>query len=147
MNKKIHIQIDADNISYRYFDSIIMYARRFGTNINVKVFGNFTGSRLKKWKSLIDKMSLQRISAEAYTGIKNATDSLIIQDSLQLSINKLIDKLILVSADSDFVCLAKYCKTAQIPFIVLGPAHTAKALRENCDIFYPLNGSDHVIDY
>ncbi|MBK6331530.1 MAG: NYN domain-containing protein [Bacteroidetes bacterium] len=139
MNKIIHIQIDADNVSYRYFDNILMYAKKFGSNFRIKVFGNFSGNRLQKWKMLIDKMSLQKISSEAHTGMKNATDSLILLDSLQLSLNKLIDKLILVSSDGDFTNLAKYCKTAEIPFIVLGPVHTAKALIENCDIFHALS--------
>ena len=105
---KLAILIDADNISPKYVKVILDEAATFGVAACKRIYGDWSDVRLKSWKDALLNNSIIPIQQYSYTTGKNATDSAMIIDAMDLLYGGNLDGFCIVSSDSDFTRLAYY---------------------------------------
>jgi len=98
--------IDADNASAQHLERLLVEIAKYGTATVRRAYGDWTTTRLAKWKDEVLKHSVQPIQQFAYTTGKNSTDSALIIDAMDLLHGGTVDGFCLVSSDSDFTRLA-----------------------------------------
>ena len=103
---KLAILIDADNISPKYVKVILDEAASFGVATAKRIYGDWSDVRLKSWKDQLLNNSIIPIQQYSYTTGKNATDSAMIIDAMDLLYSGNLDGFCIVSSDSDFTRLA-----------------------------------------
>ena len=103
---KLAILIDADNISPKYVKVILDEAASFGVAACKRIYGDWSDARLKSWKDALLNNSIIPIQQYSYTTGKNATDSAMIIDAMDLLYSGNLDGFCIVSSDSDFTRLA-----------------------------------------
>ena len=103
---KLAILIDADNISPKYVKVILDEAASFGVAACKRIYGDWSDVRLKSWKDALLNNSIIPIQQYSYTTGKNATDSAMIIDAMDLLYSGNLDGFCIVSSDSDFTRLA-----------------------------------------
>ena len=103
---KLAILIDADNISPKYVKVILDEAATFGVAACKRIYGDWSDVRLKSWKDALLNNSIIPIQQYSYTTGKNATDSAMIIDAMDLLYGGNLDGFCIVSSDSDFTRLA-----------------------------------------
>lgn len=106
---KLAILIDADNISPKYVKVILDEAATFGVAACKRIYGDWSDVRLKSWKDALLNNSIIPIQQYSYTTGKNATDSAMIIDAMDLLYGGNLDGFCIVSSDSDFTRLAAVC--------------------------------------
>ena len=99
---KLAILIDADNISPKYVKVILDEAANFGVAARKRIYGDWSDARLKSWKDALLNNSIIPIQQYSYTTGKNATDSAMIIDAMDLLYSGNLDGFCIVSSDSDF---------------------------------------------
>ncbi len=99
---KLAILIDADNISPKYVKVILDEAANFGVAACKRIYGDWSDVRLKSWKDALLNNSIIPIQQYSYTTGKNATDSAMIIDAMDLLYSGNLDGFCIVSSDSDF---------------------------------------------
>ena len=100
---QIAILIDADNIPYKSIKGILEEVTRYGTPTIKRIYGDWTNQKLNGWKPLLLENAISPIQQYGYTIGKNATDSALIIDAMDMLYTKNIDGFCLVSSDSDLV--------------------------------------------
>ena len=132
--KHYAVLIDADNTSYDYVEIIINEVSKKGTATIRRIYGDWTNDAIKSWKEQNLAYSLIPIQQYAYTTGKNATDSAMIIDAMDLLYTANVDGFCLVSSDSDFTRLAQRLREAGKDVIGMGrkitPAPFVKACSE-----------------
>ena len=103
---KLAVLIDADNISPKYVKVILDEAASFGVAACKRIYGDWSDARLKSWKDVLLNNSIIPIQQYSYTTGKNATDSAMIIDAMDLLYSGNLDGFCIVSSDSDFTRLA-----------------------------------------
>ena len=103
---KLAILIDADNISPKYVKVILDEAANFGVAACKRIYGDWSDARLKSWKDALLNNSIIPIQQYSYTTGKNATDSAMIIDAMDILYTGQCDGFVLVSSDSDFTLSA-----------------------------------------
>ena len=83
-DKKMTVLIDAENISYRYAKIILDEASNYGPLIYKRIYGDWSSPTMAPWRNLILNYSIQPIQQFANTRGKNATDSALIIDAMDL---------------------------------------------------------------
>ena len=111
---KLAILIDADNISPKYVKVILDEAANFGVAACKRIYGDWSDARLKSWKDALLNNSIIPIQQYSYTTGKNATDSAMIIDAMDLLYSGNLDGFCIVSSDSDFTRLAARLREAGI---------------------------------
>ena len=109
---KLAILIDADNISPKYVKVILDEAATFGVAACKRIYGDWSDVRLKSWKDALLNNSIIPIQQYSYTTGKNATDSAMIIDAMDLLYGGNLDGFCIVSSDSDFTRLAARLREA-----------------------------------
>ena len=109
---KLAILIDADNISPKYVKVILDEAATFGVAACKRIYGDWSDVRLKSWKDALLNNSIIPIQQYSYTTGKNATDSAMIIDAMDLLYSGNLDGFCIVSSDSDFTRLAARLREA-----------------------------------
>ena len=109
---KLAILIDADNISPKYVKVILDEAANFGVAACKRIYGDWSDARLKSWKDALLNNSIIPIQQYSYTTGKNATDSAMIIDAMDLLYSGNLDGFCIVSSDSDFTRLAARLREA-----------------------------------
>ena len=104
--KRLAVLIDADNTQPAIIDSLLEEIANYGIATVKRIYGDWTGSHLKGWKEMLLEHAIQPIQQFAYTKGKNATDSAMIIDAMDLLYTGSFDGFCLVSSDSDFTKLA-----------------------------------------
>lgn len=137
MNNDINIAIliDADNISSQYIKVIIDEATKDGIITYKRIYGDWTKPNLASWKDVLLEYSINPIQQYAYTTEKNATDSAMIIDAMDILYTGNIDGFCLVSSDSDFTRLAARLKEAGKIVIGMGKQQTPKPFVSACSKF------------
>lgn len=127
--------IDADNASSKYLDRLISEVAGFGrTNVR-RAYGDWTRPQFASWKSMLLSHSIQPIQQFAYTAGKNATDSSLIIDAMDLLYGGRVDGFCLVSSDSDFTRLAQRIREEGLFVYGFGARQTPKPFMQACDRF------------
>lgn len=119
-NKKFAILIDADNAQSKAIEHILTEAARYGIVTSRRCYGDWTNPQGKSWKDILNKYAIQPIQQFSYTKGKNATDSALIIDAMDLLYTKNFDGFILVSSDSDFTRLATRLRETGLEVIGFG---------------------------
>ena len=112
---KLAILIDADNISPKYVKVILDEAASFGVAACKRIYGDWSDVRLKSWKDALLNNSIIPIQQYSYTTGKNATDSAMIIDAMDLLYSGNLDGFCIVSSDSDFTRLAARLRDSSGP--------------------------------
>lgn len=132
---KLAVLIDADNISPKYVKVILDEAANFGVAACKRVYGDWSDVRLKSWKDALLNNSIIPMQQYSYTTGKNATDSAMIIDAMDLLYSGNLDGFCIVSSDSDFTRLAARLREAGKLVIGMGESKTLGPFVKACDQF------------
>lgn len=133
--KRFALLIDADNISTKYIEGILNEMTKHGEVTYRRIYGDFTAQRMNKWNRKILQNSLTPVQQFPYTTGKNATDSALIIDAMDILYEEKVDGFCLVSSDSDFTRLASRLRESGMEVIGMGEKKTPEAFREACSRF------------
>ncbi|MDD2661298.1 MAG: NYN domain-containing protein [Methylococcales bacterium] len=134
-NKRFALLIDVDNAQAKAIDAILTEAARYGDVTSRRCYGDWTNAQLGSWKSVLNKHAIQPMQQFAYTQGKNATDSALIIDAMDLLYTGKFNGFFLVSSDSDFTKLATRLREAGLEVIGIGRRLTPEAFRAACNKF------------
>ena len=141
---KLAILIDADNISPKYVKVILDEAASFGVAACKRIYGDWSDPRLKSWRDALLNHSIIPMQQYSYTTGKNATDSAMIIDAMDLLYSGNLDGFCIVSSDSDFTRLAARLREAGKLVIGMGESKTLGPFVKACDQFKYL---DLILDH
>jgi len=132
---KLAVLIDADNASPANAGALLAEIAKYGTAFAKRAYGDWTAPDLKGWKEALLSHSIQPIQQFAYTQGKNATDSAMIIDAMDLLYTNRFDGFCLVSSDSDFTRLASRIRESGLVVYGFGERKTPKPFVSACDKF------------
>jgi len=132
---KLAVLIDADNAQPTIVDGLMIEIANYGTASVKRIYGDWTEPNLKGWKEVLLDYSIQPIQQFAYTRGKNATDSAMVIDAMDLLYTGKFDGFCLVSSDSDFTRLAARIRESGLLVYGFGERKTPSAFRSACDKF------------
>lgn len=141
---KLAILIDADNISPKYVKIILDEAASFGVATCKRIYGDWSDARLKSWRDVLLNNSIIPIQQYSYTTGKNATDSAMIIDAMDLMYSGNLDGFCIVSSDSDFTRLAARLRESGKLVIGMGESKALGPFVKSCDQFKYL---DLILDH
>ncbi|HEY9199095.1 MAG TPA: NYN domain-containing protein [Gammaproteobacteria bacterium] len=132
---KLAVLIDADNAQPGIVDGLLAEIANYGTANVKRIYGDWTAPSLKGWKEVLLQHSIQPMQQFAYTQGKNATDSAMIIDAMDLLYTGRFDGFCIVSSDSDFTKLASRIREAGLLVYGFGEKKTPAAFVSACDKF------------
>ena len=132
---KLAVLIDADNAQPGVVDGLLAEIANYGTANVKRIYGDWTAPRLKGWKDVLLLHSIQPMQQFAYTKGKNATDSAMIIDAMDLLYTGKFDGFCIVSSDSDFTKLASRIRESGLLVYGFGERKTPSAFVSACDKF------------
>lgn len=132
---KLAVLIDADNAQPSIIDGLLSEIANYGTANVKRIYGDWTSSGLKGWKDVLLNYSIQPIQQFAYTKGKNATDSAMIIDAMDLLYSENFNGFCIVSSDSDFTRLASRIRESGLTVYGFGEQKTPQAFVSACDKF------------
>ena len=137
MNKNINmaVLIDGDNIPSAYIKEMMEELAKYGNPTIKRIYGDWTRPGLNKWKSLLLENAITPIQQYGYTKGKNATDSAMIIDAMDILYSDKVNGFCLVSSDSDFTRLATRLREAGMQVIGIGEKKTPNPFIVACDKF------------
>ncbi|MGD0081265.1 MAG: NYN domain-containing protein [Methanoregula sp.] len=133
--KKLAVLIDADNAQASIIKNLLDEVAKYGVASVKRIYGNWTTSQLLPWKDVLLSNSIIPIQQFSYTTRKNATDSALIIDAMDLLHAGNLDGFCLVSSDSDFTRLASRIRESGLMVYGFGEKKTPKAFVDACDKF------------
>ncbi|GIM92877.1 NYN domain-containing protein [Paractinoplanes toevensis] len=132
---RLAVLIDADNAPPGIAPALLAEIAKYGTANVKRAYGDWTGTSLRGWKEQLLAQSIQPIQQFAYTTGKNATDSALIIDAMDLLYTTRFDGFCLVSSDSDFTRLAARIRESGLIVYGFGERKTPKPFVSACDKF------------
>jgi len=133
--KKLAVLIDADNTQPSIIDALLAEIAKYGIASVRRIYGDWTTPNLRGWKDVLLEQAIQPIQQFRYTVGKNATDSALIIDAMDLLYTEKLDGFCIVSSDSDFTRLASRIREAGLIVYGFGEKKTPKAFVGACDKF------------
>ncbi|WP_115460597.1 NYN domain-containing protein [Winogradskyella aurantiaca] len=133
--KNMAVLIDADNIPSANVKEMMEEITKYGNPTIKRIYGDWTHPRVKKWKNLLLENAITPVQQYAYTVGKNATDSAMIIDAMDLLYSGKVEGFCLVSSDSDFTRLATRLREAGMLVIGIGEKKTPDPFIVACDKF------------
>jgi len=133
--KKLAVLIDADNAQASIIKNLLDEVAKYGVASVKRIYGNWTTPQLQGWKDVLLSNSIIPIQQFNYTTKKNATDSALIIDAMDLLHAGNLDGFCLVSSDSDFTRLASRIRESGLMVYGFGEEKTPKAFVDACDKF------------
>jgi hypothetical protein len=133
--KKIALLIDGDNAQPSLLSHILAEAGKFGLVTIRRIYGDWTTTNMSSWKGALHDNAIQPIQQFRYTVGKNATDSAMIIDAMDILHGHLVDGFCLVSSDSDYTRLATRIREMGFFVMGIGKQTTPKAFVNACNIF------------
>ena len=138
LDKRFALLIDADNVSAKYIKPILDELSKYGTVTIKRIYGDWTSTLHAKWKDALLDNSITPIQQFSYTVGKNATDSAMIIDAMDILYTNSVDGFCLVSSDSDFTRLASRIRESGLTVVGMGEKKTPTPFRKACDVFTTL---------
>jgi uncharacterized LabA/DUF88 family protein len=132
---KLAVLIDGDNIPSKYVKEMMEEIAKYGTPTIKRIYGDWTNPQLAKWKSILLENAINPIQQYAYTTGKNATDSAMIIDAMDILYSEKVNGFCLVSSDSDFTKLATRLREAGVVVYGIGEKKTPDPFIVACDKF------------
>jgi len=135
MDIKLAVLIDGDNIPSAYVKEMMEEIAKYGNPTIKRIYGDWTKPKLSKWKNLLLENAITPIQQYGYTTGKNATDSAMIIDAMDILYSEKVNGFCLVSSDSDFTRLATRLREAGMNVIGIGEKKTPEPFIVACDKF------------
>lgn len=132
---KYALLIDADNISHKYVDAIIEETTKYGTCTYRRIYGDWAKPHLKSWKEVSLDHALTAVQQYSYTTAKNATDTAMVIDAMDMMHTANLHGFIIVSSDSDFTPLAMRLREGGMIIIGMGEEKTPTPFKAACNQF------------
>jgi uncharacterized LabA/DUF88 family protein len=132
---KLAVLIDADNAQPGVIAELLAEVASYGTATVKRAYGDWTTPQLGRWKDVLHVHAIQPVQQFSYTSGKNATDSALIIDAMDLLHGGRVDGFCLVSSDSDFTRLATRIREAGLVVYGFGERKTPKPFVAACDKF------------
>jgi len=134
-SRKIAMLIDGDNAQATLLAKMLVEAAKYGQVTVRRIYGDWTTNNMKSWKETLNFHAFQPIQQFRYTIGKNATDSAMIIDAMDILHSGDVDGFCLVSSDSDYTRLATRIRETGIYVMGIGEKKTPKAFVNACDVF------------
>ncbi len=134
-NSNLAVLIDGDNIPSAHVKEMMEEITKYGNPTIKRIYGDWTKPHLAKWKNLLLENAITPIQQYAYTTGKNATDSAMIIDAMDILYSGKVTGFCLVSSDSDFTKLATRLREAGMQVIGIGEKKTPNPFIVACDKF------------
>lgn len=132
---RLAVLIDADNATASVMKGLLEEVARLGTASVRRAYGDWTTQNLSGWKEHLHRHAIQPVQQFSYTTGKNATDSALIIDAMDLLHMGNVEGFCLVSSDSDFTRLATRLREAGKVVYGVGERKTPEAFRAACNRF------------
>ncbi len=132
---RLAVLIDADNAQPSVIEGLLAEVAKYGVASVKRIYGDFTSPRMTQWKAALLRHSISPAQQFAYTSGKNATDSSMIIDAMDLLYTRRFDGFCLVSSDSDFTRLAQRVREEGLTVYGFGEKKTPDAFVRACDKF------------
>ena len=135
MDINFAVLIDGDNIPSAYVKEMMEEIAKYGNPTIKRIYGDWTNPRLNKWKTVLLENAITPIQQYGYTSGKNATDSAMIIDAMDILYSGKVNGFCLVSSDSDFTRLATRLREAGMQVFGIGEKKTPDPFIVACDKF------------
>lgn len=132
---RLAVLIDADNIPYSNVKGMMEEIALYGTPTFKRIYGDWTKPTLSGWKNVLLENAITPVQQYSYTSGKNATDSAMIIDAMDILYSGQVDGFCIVSSDSDFTRLAIRLREAGMKVIGIGERKTPNPFIVSCDKF------------
>jgi uncharacterized LabA/DUF88 family protein len=132
---KLAVLIDADNTQAMIIEGLLAEVAKYGVASVKRIYGDWTSNNLRSWKDMLLDHAIQPIQQFSYTTGKNATDSAMIIDAMDLLYSEHLDGFCIVSSDSDFTRLASRIRESGRKVYGFGEKKTPRAFVSVCDKF------------
>ena len=134
-DKKFAVLIDADNVSAKYIKYILDEISNYGVATYKRIYGDWTKPSAGSWKEILLENSITPVQQYGYTVGKNATDSAMIIDAMDILYSNHVDGFCIVSSDSDFTKLASRLRESGMLIVGMGEKKTPKPFIAACNQF------------
>lgn len=135
MDIKLAVLIDGDNIPSANVKGMMEEIAKYGNPTIKRIYGDWTNPKLAKWKNVLLENAITPIQQYSYTTGKNATDSAMIIDAMDILYSEKVNGFCLVSSDSDFTKLATRLREAGMQVYGIGEKKTPSPFIVACDKF------------
>jgi Fe-S-cluster formation regulator IscX/YfhJ len=135
IRRKISILIDGDNAQASLLPQMLVEASKYGQVTIRRIYGDWTTASMNSWKGTLNNHAVQPVQQFRYTVGKNATDSAMIIDAMDILHSGDVNGFCLVSSDSDYTRLATRIREAGIFVMGIGEKKTPKPFVNACDLF------------
>jgi len=135
MDLNLAVLIDGDNIPSAYVKEMMEEIAKYGNPTIKRIYGDWTNPCLGKWKNLLLENAITPIQQYGYTQGKNATDSAMIIDAMDILYSGKVNGFCIVSSDSDFTRLATRLREAGMQVFGIGEKKTPNPFIVACDKF------------
>ncbi len=136
---RLAVLIDADNTQPAIAEALLAEIAKYGVASVKRIYGDWTLPNLKGWKDVLAEHAIQPMQQFRYTTGKNATDSAMIIDAMDLLYTQRFDGFCIVSSDSDFTRLAARIRESGLTVYGFGERKTPASLVSACDKFVYLD--------
>lgn len=134
-DRRIAMLIDGDNAQPRLIENMLAETGKYGLVTIRRIYGDWTTSNMKGWKNKLNTNAIQPIQQFRYTIGKNATDSAMIIDAMDILYEKSVDGFCLISSDSDYTRLATRIREKGIFVMGIGKKTTPRPFVNACEVF------------
>ena len=131
----VALLIDGDNAQSKLFGPMLAETARYGSITVRRIYGDWTSPQMTSWKSLLHAHAVQPVQQFRYTTGKNATDSALIIDAMDLLHSGMVSGFCIASSDSDYTRLATRIREHGLFVIGVGRKQTPKSFVNACDVF------------
>jgi uncharacterized LabA/DUF88 family protein len=132
---RLAVLIDADNAQAAVMEGLLAEIAKFGEATVRRIYGDFTAPTSASWKKVLQQYAIKPVQQFAYTTGKNATDSTLIIDAMDLLYTRKFDGFCLITSDSDFTGLAMRLREEGLTVLGFGEQKTPAAFRNACHKF------------
>jgi len=133
--KRFAVLIDADNVSPKYIKYILDEIANYGVATYKRIYGDWTKPTTASWKDVLLENSVTPVQQYSYTVGKNATDSAMIIDAMDILYSKNVEGFCIVSSDSDFTKLSSRLRESGMLVVGMGEKKTPKPFIAACNQF------------
>ena len=134
-SRTIAMLIDGDNAQPSLIVNVLAEAAKYGVVSIRRIYGDWTTPQMTQWKEYLNTHAIQPVQQFRYTTGKNATDSALIIDAMDLLHSGVVKGFCIVSSDSDYTRLATRVREQGVFAMGVGKAHTPEAFVNACDLF------------
>ncbi len=133
--KRFAVLIDADNVSAKYIKYILDEVSNYGVSTYKRIYGDWTAPGTASWKEILLENSITPVQQYSYTVGKNATDSAMIIDAMDILYSGNVEGFCIVSSDSDFTKLSSRLRESGMLVVGMGEKKTPKPFIAACNQF------------